>query len=121
MDRQGLVTCAIEHQSMQVNVQIGRRAKALDEGDGARGRFTAFDARLPDQMRRNDPVNDLQYRGEQFRVHREEAAQRDRERQHPLAHRHARDDAINQPSGGLRHAPRRGRGTNATPLAGKRH
>lgn len=49
----------IEHQSMQLNVQIGRRA------DRAGGRFTAFEARLPDQMRRNHPVNDLQYRGEQ--------------------------------------------------------
>ena len=36
----------VEHQTMQVNVQVGRRAKALNEGDGAGGRFAAFDARL---------------------------------------------------------------------------
>jgi len=59
---------------MQVNVQVGRRAKTLNEGDGTSSRFAAFEARLPDQMRRYDPVNDLQYRGEQFGVHREEAA-----------------------------------------------
>ena len=65
----------IEHQTTQVNVQIGGGAKALDEGDGAGGGFAAFDARLPDQMRRNDPVNDLQYRREQFGMDREQAAQ----------------------------------------------
>lgn len=84
----------IEHQAVQVNVQVGGGAKALDEGDGAGGGCATFDAHLLDQMRRNHPVDDLQYRCEQFGVDCEEAAQRDRKRQHPLPHRHFGDDAI---------------------------
>ena len=47
---------------MQLDVQAGGGAEALDEGDGTRGGRAVFDARLLDQMRRNHPVNDLQYR-----------------------------------------------------------
>ena len=47
------------------------------------GRVAAFEAHLFDQMRDDHPVNDLQYRREQFGMHGKEAAQRDRERQHP--------------------------------------
>ena len=39
--------------------------------------------------------------------------------QHPLSHRHARDDAIHQIRGSLRHAPA-ARGANAARLAAKR-
>ena len=42
-------------------------------------------------------------------------------RQHPLPHRHFGDDAIDQPGGGFRHAPRPARGANAAPLARKGH
>ena len=35
----------------------------------------------------------------------EQDAQRDRKRQYPLAHRHARDEVIDQVGGGLCHAP----------------
>lgn len=58
---------------MQVYVQIGGRSEALDEGDRAGGGFAAFEACLPDQMRRDHPVHDLQYWSEHFRMHREEA------------------------------------------------
>ena len=37
----------------------------------------------------------------------EQDAQRDRKREHPLTHWHPRDDAVDQMSSGLRHAPRR--------------
>src|SRR6476659_3784500 len=33
-------------------------------------------------------------------------AKGDRKREHPLAHRHARDDGVDQVGSGLRHAPR---------------
>ena len=46
----GLVN-AIEHQGVQVGVQIRRRAKALDQGDGAAGGFIPFDPGLLDQVR----------------------------------------------------------------------
>ena len=67
------------------------------------------------------PVDDLQCRREHFGVHCEEATQRDRKRQHPLAHRHFGDDVIDQPGGSFRHAPRPARGANAAPLARKGH
>jgi hypothetical protein len=93
----------------------------LNEGDGAGGRFAAFEARLLDQMRRNDTVDDLQYWGEQFGVDREEAAQRNWKRQYPLPHRHFRNNVIHQPGSGLRHAPAPARGAYTAPLAREGH
>ena len=52
-------------------------------------------------------------------VSSEQDAQRDRKRQHPLAHRHARDDMIDQVGGSLCHAPRPARGAKPSPLARK--
>ena len=45
--------------------------------------------------------------------------QRDRQRQHPLAHRHMGDDVVHQVSGGLCHAPGSARRAKAAPLAGE--
>ena len=67
----------------------------------------------------NDAVNDLQYRREQLRMGGEQDAQRNRKRQHPLAHRHPRDHVIDQVRGALRHAPRPARGAKPAPLAGE--
>ena len=50
---------------MQMDVEIGGRAKALDERDGAGVGLAAFESRLFDQKCRNDPVDDLQDRREQ--------------------------------------------------------
>ena len=49
----------------------------------------------------------------------EQNAQRNRQRQHPLAHRHRRDDAIDQVGGGFRHAPCAAGGAKAALLTGK--
>ncbi len=49
-----------------MNVEIGGRAKALDKDDGAGVGLGAFESRLFDQKRRNDPVDDLQDRREQM-------------------------------------------------------
>ena len=65
----------------------------------------------------NDPVDHLQQRREQVRLGGEQKAQWNRQREHPLAHRDARDDAVDQMGGGFRHAPRTARGAKATPLA----
>ena len=43
------------------------------------------------------------------------------ERQYPLAHRHSRDDVIDQVSGGLCHAPCTTGGAKTTPLTGEGH
>jgi hypothetical protein len=54
----------------------------------------AFESRLFDQKRGNDPVDDLQHGGQQMGMCGKQQAQRDRKRQHPLAHRHPGDDVI---------------------------
>jgi len=45
----------------------------------------------------------------------------DRKREHPLAHRHARDDAVDQVGRALRHAPCPTGGAKPAPLARKGH
>ncbi len=50
----------------------------------------------------------------------QEESQRDRKRQHPLAHRHLRNHFIDQVSGGLGHASCAAGRANAAALTGKR-
>ena len=45
-------------------------------------------------------MDGVQHRGDEFGVDSKEAPQRYRERQHPLAHRHARQDVVHQIGGG---------------------
>ncbi len=71
------------------------------EGDGTGGGLIALLAGLFEQERGNRTVNDLQYRREQFWMDFDETAQGNRERQHPLAHRHLGDDMIDQMGGGI--------------------
>jgi hypothetical protein len=47
---------------MQMNIQIGRRAEALDERDRAGVGSAKFKARPLDQKAGNDPVDRLQQR-----------------------------------------------------------
>jgi hypothetical protein len=53
---------------MQMNIQIGRGAKALDERDRAGAGSAKFEARPLDQKAGNDPVDHLQERREQLRL-----------------------------------------------------
>ena len=102
---------------MQMNIQIGRGAEALDERDRAGVGSAKFEARPLDQKAGNDAVDRLQQRREQLRLSGEQKAQRDRQREHPLAHRHRRDHAIDQMGGGFRHAPGPTGGAKAASLA----
>lgn len=52
----------IEHQAMQMDVEIGPRAKALDERDCTGVSLGALQSRLLDQKCGNDAVNALQQR-----------------------------------------------------------
>jgi len=67
--------------------------------------FGALESGLWDEKCGNDPVDDLQDGREQLGMCSEQQANRDRKREHPLAHRHPGDDVIDQVGGGLRHAP----------------
>ena len=106
---------------MQMDVQVGGRAKALDESDRARVGCATFQSRLLDQKARDNPVDNRQHRREQFGMGGEEDAQRNGKREHPLPYRHARDDAIDQVRGALSPAPGAARGAKPAALAGKRH
>jgi len=59
---------AVEHQAMQMNIQIGRRAEALDERDHAGIGSAKFKARALDQKAGNDAVDHVQERREQLRL-----------------------------------------------------
>src|SRR4051794_33896612 len=48
-------------------------------------------------------------------------SQRDRKREHPLAHRYARDHAVDQVGSALRHAPRPAGRAEPAPLTGEGH
>ena len=56
----------VEHQTMQMDVQVGGRAKSLDEGDRAGVGCGAFHACLLEQKPRDNAVDDAQHRREQF-------------------------------------------------------
>jgi hypothetical protein len=51
----------IEEPAVQMNVQIGRRAEALNESDRAGAGCAAFQSGSLDQKCRNDPANDRQH------------------------------------------------------------
>ena len=102
-----------------MDIEVGGRAKALDEGHRAGVGFGAFESRLFNQKCRYGPVDDLQDRREERGMCSEQQAQRDRKREHPLAHWHPGDGVIDQVGGRLRHAPGTAGGTKATPLTGE--
>jgi len=60
---------------MEVNIKIGRRAKALDEGDGTGLSLGMGQAGLVDHKGREGPVNDLHDRGKQVRLGGEQMPQ----------------------------------------------
>ena len=53
---------SIEHQTVQMDVEIGRRTEALDERDRTAMSLAAFESRLFDQKCGDDAVNALQQR-----------------------------------------------------------
>ncbi|MBI3155434.1 MAG: hypothetical protein HYZ20_08490 [Burkholderiales bacterium] len=78
----------------------------LDQRDGAAVAFVGLEPRPPQQMARDHALYHLQHRRDQFRLRGQQQAQRDRQRQHPLPHRHMRYDVVDEVRRGLRHAPR---------------
>ena len=95
-----------EHETMQMDVQFGGAAEALDQRVRAAVGLAGPESRL-EQMPRELQVHDLQHRREQLRLCREQQAQRNRPRPHPLAYRKVRDDVVDQVGSGVRHAPAR--------------
>ena len=108
---------AVQHQAVKVNVEIGRRAEALDQRDRAAVGLVGFEPGLIEQEARDDAVHHLQHWRHQLGLCGQQQAQRDGQRQHPLAHGHARNDVIDQVGSRLRHAPGAARRAKASALA----
>jgi transposase InsO family protein len=69
---------------MQMNIQIGRRAEALDERDRTAVSLAALQSRLFDQKCGDDAVDALQQRREQFGMGSEQDARAGSETRAPI-------------------------------------
>ena len=80
----------VQHQTMQVDVEVGRRAEALDQRDRAALTLAGAQPDIGQQMARDHTLHPLQHRRDELGLRGQQHAQRDGQRQHPLAHRHVR-------------------------------
>ena len=76
---------------LQQRVQrvVGGRTR-LDEAGRAAVAYVGLEPGSVQQMAREHALHHLQHRRDQLRLRGQQHAQRDRQRQHPLAHRHMR-------------------------------
>lgn len=111
----------IEHQTVQMNIEIGGGAKALDEGDRPGLSLGMGQAGLVNHKGGEDPVNDLQHGREQVRLTGKQMLQGDGKGHHPLTHGHMRDDPFHQMGRGLGHASGATRRAKPAPFAREGH
>lgn len=118
----GLVEDAVQHERVEVDVQVEGAAEALHADDGPR-------AAVRDAVPVAGPTaQGVQHGGDeegaqipaQLPVERHREAQRERQREHPLAHGDARQHAIEKVRRGVRHAPAAAGRADAAPLARER-
>jgi hypothetical protein len=96
----------VQQQAVQMFVEVGRRAKALDQRDRAAMAFVIVEPVSIQQMARNHALHHLQHRRDQFGLSGQQHTQRDRQGQHPLPHGHRWDDVFHQVRCRLRHPAR---------------
>jgi len=77
----------------------------LNQRGGAAVGFVGLEVGLNEQVSHDDAVHRLQHRRHPLGLCSQQQAKRDWQRQHPMAHVHARDDVIHQVGSRLRHAP----------------
>jgi hypothetical protein len=103
---------------MEVDVQVQGVPEALHEGDGPA--LTAGHAPLPPsataQRREDGPQKEIQHGARELGVVGEPVAEREREREHPLADRDLREHALHQMGGRVAHAPAPQVGQKPRPL-----
>ena len=68
---------AIQHQAVKVDVEVGGRAKALDQRDRAAVGFVRLEPGLTEQVARDHTVHQLQHGRQQLGLGRQQQAQRD--------------------------------------------
>lgn len=110
---------AVERQRVEVDVQIERRAEALDEADGAAllRANAPLPPRAPAQLREQGPDEGAQHLAREPRVVGAAVTEWVGQREHPLTDRHLRQHAIDEVSRRICHATPATRRTEAAALA----
>lgn len=111
----------VQTQHVEVDVQVERAAEALDQGDGAGAGSGLRVPGLVDEVRGQCPVNDAKNLAHHGRAGGQQETQRERHREHPLAHRHPRQDVVHQQGSALGHAPGPATGAEPPAFATERH
>ena len=101
-------------------LRLAAEPKRGNQRDRTAVAFFGLEPGPAQQVPRDHTMHHLQHRRDPFGLHGQQQPQRDRQRQYPLAHRHVRDDAVDQVRCRLRHAPRTARGAKAAALAAER-
>ena len=116
---------AIDHADMEVHMRVQAGAKPVDKRHCAEVQGRLIHLRRPRavglQALRDDPQKNTQHHVEHGPITLHEVAQSLGHRQHPLAHRQAREDVVRQVSRCLHHAPGIARGANTPAFAGIGH
>jgi hypothetical protein len=109
---------AVEHQRVDVHVQIERPAEPLNDGHGPPAWLLETDgARVVPQQAEYGAQEDSGHPTAQVVVPREPVPQSVRQTQDPLSNRYVREDVIDQMHGTLGHAATTATGTERPPLA----
>jgi hypothetical protein len=106
---------------VEVDIEVERAAKALDQRHRAALRAGKVDARLIGQPTGDHGMNYPQHRADRFGLAGEQEAQGVRKTQHPLPHRPRAEHLFYQVPRRLGHAPRAATRAKATLLAGEGH
>jgi hypothetical protein len=97
---------AVQKEHVEVDIEIKRPPKSLNQGDGP-GMCGGFGiAGLVGQVRGNGAVDDAQHLAHDFGLTGKQKAQRERYAQHPLPHRLMGQDFVHQQSSAVCHLPR---------------
>ena len=96
----------IEHEAVEMNIQIDGPAKALDESYRAALNIPdAAGARPATERGEYGPYENMENAPHQPRVMGQPIAQRHRERKNPLTDRHTWKNPVDKMSRGIRHPP----------------
>ena len=97
--------CSSSSVSVLDSTKTGR-PEARDQRHGAAVALVGLQPGAVQQVAGDHALHHLQHRSDQPGLSGQQQAQRDRQRQHPLPHRHVRDDVVDQVGRSLRHAAR---------------
>jgi hypothetical protein len=109
---------AIDDDAVEVQMRVEQRTETVDEDHGTETRRCAGAGTVLPQYPLDGGQKNVQRGVQHPRIAFQGIAQSLGHREHPLAHRQARDDVVSEMGGGLDHAPGRAGGADTTTLAG---